>query len=109
MDLESLRDAALALVRRYRCLVVMVLLGLILRENYPFSSFPMYSTFSHRTYFIYLSDSGGAPRRTRDLGVPASGLKKIFDRYRREELGHFAKAGEQRVPLAEEAAGRDLL
>lgn len=109
MDFKSLPAAALRWPRRFRCLAVMVLLGLTLRENYPFSHFPMYSTFSRRTYFIYLSNSAGEPRRTRDLGLSSSGLKKIFDRYRREELLRFANAGDQRVPLAEEAAGEDLL
>jgi hypothetical protein len=109
MDLKSLPGAALSWFRRFRCLTVMVLLGLILRENYPFSNFPMYSTFSRRTYFIYLSNAAGEPRRTRDLGLLSSELKKIFDRYRRKELGRFAKAGNERVPLAEAAAGRDLL
>src|SRR5690349_5590694 len=109
MDLKSLPGAALGWLRRFPCLTVMVLLGLVLRENYPFSHFPMYSAFSRRTYFIYLSNSAGEPRKTRDLGVSGSALKKIFDRYRREELGHFATAGDQRVTLAEAAAGRDLL
>ena len=109
MDLKSLLAATLGWLRRFRCLAVMVLLGLILRENYPFSNFPMYSAFSPRTYFIYLCNSAGEPRRTRDLGLSSSGLKKIFDRYRREELLRFANAGDQRVPLAEKAAGEDLL
>lgn len=109
MDFKSLLGAALGWLRRFPCLTVMVLLGLILRENYPFSPFPMYSVFSPRTYFIYLSNSAGEPRKTRDLGLSGSALKKIFDRYRREELGRFAGAGDQRVPLAEAAAGRDLL
>lgn len=109
MDLKSLPAAALGWLRRFRCLAVMVLLGLILRENYPFSHFPMYSSFSRRTYFIYLSNLAGEPRRTRDLSLSSSGLKKIFDRYRREELLRFANDGEQRVPLAEKAAGEDLL
>ena len=108
MDLKSLPGAALGWLRRFPCLTVMVLLGLILRENYPFSHFPMYSTFSHRTYLIYLSNPSGEPRRTRDLGVSSSGLKKIFDRYRREELRRFEHAGDQRVPLAEKAAGEDV-
>src|SRR5215467_11610259 len=109
MNLKAPLGAALAWLARFRCLLVMVLLGLILRENYPFSNFPMYSSFSRRTYFIYLANSAGEPIRTRDLKLSNNGLKKIFDRNRREELLRFANAGEKRVVLAEEAAGRLLL
>jgi hypothetical protein len=109
MNLKAPFGAAFVWLGRFRCLLVMVFLGLILRENYPFSNFPMYSSFSRRSYFIYLANSTGEPIRTRDLKLSNSNLKKIFDRHRREELLRFANAGEQRVMLAEQAAGRALL
>jgi hypothetical protein len=87
----------------------MTLLGLGLRENYPFSHFPMFSSFSNRTYFIHLADADGTALKTRRLGLSNSAMKKIFDRYRRSELKHFAAAGSERVPLAEAAAGQSLL
>src|SRR5262249_51618809 len=90
-------------------LAVIVVLGFILRENYPFSNFPMYSSFSRRTYFIYLANSAGEPIRSSDLKLSNSGLKKIFDRDRRAELLRFADAGDKRIMLGEEAAGRALL
>ena len=76
MDFKSLPAAALRWLRRFRCLAVMVLLGLTLRENYPFSHFPMYSTFSSRTYFIYLSNSAGEPRQNPRSGPLQFRLKK---------------------------------
>jgi hypothetical protein len=109
MNLKAPLGAALTWLGRFRCLLVMVLLGLILRENYPFSNFPMYSSFSRRTYFIYLANAAGEPIKTRDLKLSNSTLKKIFDRHRREELLRFTNAGEKRVVLAEQAAGRALL
>lgn len=87
----------------------MTILCLGLRENYPFSQFPMYSSFAHRTYYLYLTDAKGAALKTVDFGLSTSGLKKIFDRFRREELKHFANSGSERVPLAEAAAGQSLL
>jgi len=92
-----------------RWLLIMTLLGLGLRENYPFSQFPMFSSFSNRTYFIHLADADGTALRTRQFGLSNSTMKKIFDRYRRAELKHFANAGSERVPLAEAAAGQSLL
>ena len=58
----------------------MTLLCLGLRENYPFSHFPMFSSFSNRTYFIHLADAQGRELKTRQFGLSNSGMKKIFDR-----------------------------
>jgi hypothetical protein len=111
MNLKSLPGAAFAWFRRTRCkwLLLMVLLGLVVRENYPFSHFPMYSSFSSRTYLIYLADPQGTALKTPQFGLSNSGLKKIFDRYLRQELRHFADVGDARVPRAEAAAGQSLL
>jgi hypothetical protein len=111
MIFKSLLSSGLAWLQQTGCgwLLVMILLGLTLRENYPFSHFPMFSSFSHRTYFIHLADKDGTALRTRRLGLSNSAMKKIFDRYRRAELKHFADAGSERVPLAEAAAGQSLL
>jgi hypothetical protein len=111
MNLKSLPGAVLAWLRNTRCkwLLVMVLLGLVVRENYPFSHFPMFSSFSGKSYCIYLADPHGTPLRTRRFGLSNSTLTKIFDRERRKELVRFADAGKERVSRAEAAAGVALL
>lgn len=111
MSFQSLRDVTLAWWRQTRCkwFVIMTVLCLGLRENYPFSNFPMYSSFSHHTYFLYLTDARGDTIKTRQLGLSSSALKKIFDRARRRELEHFEGSGKARVPLAEQAAAQSLL
>jgi hypothetical protein len=111
MNFKSLPGAALAWVRRTRCkwLLAITVLCLVLRENYPFSHFPMFSSFSSKTYFIHLADAHGTALKTRQFGLSNSAMKKIFDRARRKELGRFADAGEKRVPLAEAAAAQSLL
>jgi hypothetical protein len=111
MIFKSLPSSVRAWLRHTRCrwLLLMTVLGLVLRENYPFSHFPMFSSFSNRSYFIHLADAGGTALRTRQFGLSNSAMKKIFDRYRRTELNHFANAGNERVPLAEAAAGQSLL
>jgi len=111
MIFKSLPSSVRAWLRHTRCrwLLVMTVLGLGLRENYPFSHFPMFSSFSDRSYFIHLADADGTALRTRQFGLSNSAMKKIFDRYRRAELNHFADAGNERVPLAEAAAGESLL
>ena len=87
----------------------MVLLCLVLRENYPFSHFPMYSSFSNQTYFLYLTDAAGRPISSQRFGLSNSTLKKIFDRQWRKELTRFKNAGAARVPMAEETAAKSLL
>jgi hypothetical protein len=94
---------------RFGCLLVMTLLCLVLRENYPFSHFPMYSSFSRSTYFLYLADEKGAPLSTKRFGLTSSTLKKIFDGERRKALREIPGSYSDRVPAAEEAAGRALL
>jgi hypothetical protein len=111
MRFKSLLGAVRGWLARTRCkyLLVITLLCLVLRENYPFSHFPMFSSFSSRTYYIYLADAQGTALKGREFGLSNSDLKKIFDRFRREELERFAESGAARVPLAEAAAGQSLL
>jgi hypothetical protein len=111
MNLKLLPSSALAWIRRTRCkcLLVMTLLGLVLRENYPVSNFPMYSSFIAEAYYLYLTNAEGTPLATRRFGLTAYELKKIFDRHGRKELKRYRKSEDQPVLLAEEAAGRSLL
>jgi len=111
MNAVSLLTGARAWLRRTRCkwLLVMTVLCLALGENYPFSNFPMYSSFNNRTYYLYLTDAQGQAIKTRRFGLSSSGLKKIFDRYRRQELDRFKESGSERVRLAEESSGQLLL
>jgi hypothetical protein len=51
----------------------------VLRENYPFSHFPMYSSFSSSTYFLYLTEASGSALHTRRFGLTSTDLKKIFE------------------------------
>ena len=102
MIFKSLLSSIFAWLRNTPCrwLLIMTLLGLGLRENYPFSHFPMFSSFSNRTYFIHLADADGRALRTRQLGLSNSAMKKIFGRYLRVDLKSFADAGSERVRLA---------
>ena len=111
MIFKSLPSSVRAWLRHTRCrwLLVMTVLGLGLRENYPFSHFPMFSSFSTRSYFIHLADADGTALRTRQFCLSNSAMKQIFYLYSLAELKHFADAGSERVRLAEAAAGQSLL
>ncbi len=111
MKFASLLSPVGGWLQRSRCkwLLVMTALCLVLRENYPFSNFPMYSSFNNHTYYLYLTDAQGEALQTRRFGLSSSALKKIFDRQRRKELERFEGAGSARVPMAELAAGQSVL
>jgi len=94
---------------RFKCLLVTTLLCLGLRENYPFSNFPMFSSFNSRTYQVYLTDAQGNPVSTMDFDLPNSTLNKIFDGWRRAELKKTAGSWKAaRVAIAEHTAGEAL-
>ncbi len=53
---------------------------LVVREEFPFSHFPMYGSFSNYTYYVYVTGEDGAPLPLNRLtGVRAANLKKIYD------------------------------
>jgi len=60
---------------------VIVAISYVSGEWYPLSSFPMYSKFDDRTYYVYLADRNGEPVPTVRYQIVASELKK---HYRRE-------------------------
>jgi hypothetical protein len=95
---------------RFKCLLVMTLLCLWLRENYPFSNFPMFSSFNGHTYLLHLTDAQGTAVSSRSLGLQTSALKKIFDTRLRAELKKTSgPRTAARVALAEHTAGEALL
>ncbi len=104
-------NSAVQWLRSTRCkwLLLVTVLCLVLRENYPFSHFPMYSSFSNETYFLYLTDAAGQPIATSRFGLSSSTLKKIFDRQRRSNLKNYRNAESARFRLADQAAAQSLL
>jgi len=111
MNFASPLAAARGWLQRTRCkwLLVMTLLCLVLRENYPFSQFPMYASFSHKTYYLYLTNATGEEIPTQPFAISNSGLRKIFDSYYRIASRRFARTDPERVPLSEKEAGQKLL
>jgi hypothetical protein len=50
-------------------------------EFYPFSNFPMYSSFEPATYFVYVTDESDQDLRMGPLfGRAPSDVKKVYDR-----------------------------
>ncbi len=67
-------------------LLLLVLACLLVREQFPFSNFPMYSSFTNKTFYVYLADGAGQPvAAAPSTGLRTSQLKKIYQRELRKE------------------------
>ncbi len=110
MNRETLTRIGRMIPLKTALLVIVVCFAV--RENFPFSHFPMYSSFSDYSYYIYFTDGKGEPVPILDLsGHKTSGLKKIYDKQLKKEREKLEKAGveiggyrfmtrEQREPAA---------
>ena len=81
MQLQSIRERLLRLWAGLRCgpLLAIAAACLILEEQYPFSHFPMYSSFSPSTFYVYLADGSGQPLASfATVGQSTATLKKIY-------------------------------
>jgi hypothetical protein len=81
-------------------------------EFYPFSNYPMYSSFEPETYYVYVTDGQDQPVAMGiTFGIAASDVKKAFDR--KLDAAKKAVGGKVRkanLPLETQAqAGREVL
>lgn len=71
-------------------------------EWYPFSNFPMYSSFEKQAYYVYVTDLEDRPLALYPtFGNWTSGVKKIFDNYFKAEAKALKKPSKKLT--AEEA------
>lgn len=72
---------------RWTPLLVFTAACLAIGEQFPFSDFPMYSSFGRETYYVYLADAEGRPLPTLEtIGMTTPILKKIYDRELQREV-----------------------
>ncbi len=81
-NFKQLRERGSEALRHWKCgpLLVITLAGLILREEFPFSNFPMYSSFTNKASYVFLATASGEPLPTvLTAGMLTGNLKKVFD------------------------------
>ncbi len=87
-------------------LLALVVLCLALKENYPFSHFPMYSSFTDFTFYVYLTDAEGDPIPTETITYIRTGkIKKIFDSELKTLSKDLDKRKRELTPADKEDAG----
>lgn len=70
-------------------------------EWYPFSNFPMYSSFSPSTYYVYVADLNDQPVPvTRLTGKSLSNLKKQYDTELKAQKAQSGGLRQAELPLA---------
>jgi hypothetical protein len=66
-------------------------------EWYPFSNFPMYSTFEDTAYYVYITDlEDKALALAPTFGTWGSQVKKTYDKYLKEEVQRLKADAESR-------------
>lgn len=67
---------------------------LIVKEQFPFSHFPMYQSFSDYSFSVYVADRDGEPLPVQAItSYKTSKLKKIFHDEQRAERERLERAG----------------
>ena len=60
-------------------LILLTVACLLVKEQYPLSDFPMYSSFTSKTFYVYLADGDGQPIAAAPaIGMTTPTLKKIY-------------------------------
>ena len=72
--------------------VALLITNMALRDNYPFSHYPMYASFSDHTYYVYVAGKDDKPLALQKVtdGIRTSKLKKPYNTdldKKRKELG----------------------
>ena len=106
-----LRDARRIISKLpFKPMLVITAACLLIREQYPFSNFPMYSSFSDSTYYVYLADGSDQPLSTyHAIGVSTATLKKKYESARRAELRRRRISGAQMTDEQRQALGSGIL
>jgi hypothetical protein len=60
-----------------------IVLGFLIKENFPFSNWPMYSNFQPESGYVYIIDGAGEPIAAAKLFESAPRLRRQFDRERK--------------------------
>ncbi|HEY5812972.1 MAG TPA: hypothetical protein VIT23_10010 [Terrimicrobiaceae bacterium] len=90
-------------------LIVFVVVSLILRENYPFSHFPMYSSPSAKRYYFMVTDAAGQALPIASVsGITPPKIGKIHFKKSQTYEAKARKADPQGMPGQEETIGREI-
>ena len=89
-------NRGLGWLRAWPWFVASVVLGFLIRENFPFSHWPMYSNFARESGYVYLVNSNGEPLAIAKFFETAPRLRRQFEREWKAELKRKSQNQESR-------------
>ncbi len=89
--------------------VVLLLCGVV-KDNFPFSHFPMYDSFPDHTFYIYVVDGKGEPVPLETVtGTRTANFKKPYDKELNKVRKTLDKRKRELTAAEREPAGRRAL
>lgn len=85
------------------------LFSLIIKEQYPFSHYPMYSGWSHRTHYFYIADEDGPIKAKQVFKVSVPRTKKLYGGILGDLKDEQKKSYDEMTSADHQEAGRRLL
>ena len=110
--LKAFLITAVRSLARARCglLIGLTVACLVIKEQYPFSNFPMYSSFTNRTYYVHLADGNDQPLPSiPTIGMSTPTLKKVYDGEVRRQTRQLQIRRQQLTPEQKQAIGGPIL
>ena len=94
----------LAWLRAWPWFAGSIVLGLLIKENFPFSHWPMYSNFSPSSAYVYVVNGAGAPLAVATFFETAPRLRRQFEREWKTGLKERDMRAQSDVDIEREAA-----
>jgi hypothetical protein len=103
-------NRGLGWIRAWPWFVASIVLGLLIRENFPFSHWPMYSNFARESGYVYIVNSNGEPLAIATFFETAPRLRRQFEREWKTESKRRSQHKEirSREEIEQDAATRLL-
>ena len=99
-------NRGLGWLRAWPWFVASIVLGFLIRENFPFSHWPMYSNFARESGYVYVVNGAGEPLAIATFFETAARLRRQFERERKVELKRKSQSrdGESSAEIEQVAA-----
>jgi len=91
--------------------VALLIANMALRDNYPFSHYPMYASFTDHTFYVYVAGKDDQPLALETVtgGIRTGKLKKPYDRDIDKKRRQLGKRKRNLTPEERREAGEQAL
>lgn len=86
-----------------------LLVGHLVKENFPFSNWPMYANFQKEAYYVYVADGDGQPVPSRAFHETTARIGKQYAFAKKTEFSQASAQERQTAPAKLEAAAAEKM